>query len=251
MFISIQRLRTRYVCQGAGNPIILLHGWGTNLDSMENLVNHLSKSMKVFAVDLPGFGQTDFPPSSWSVDNYVDWVIDFMKEMGLGKADFIGHSFGGRICIKLAAQHSELINRLILMGSAGVRQSKPGFYRKLVLFSVRVGKQIAKIFSPRVMNKLRWKFYKSLGSTDYLTSGKLKGTYSLVISEDLEKYLNLISSSTLLIWGENDVDTPVQDGKLMGKLIKGAKLVIIKNAGHYSFQDNPKEVFLELDKFLD
>jgi len=249
-FCNIQGLRTRILVVGQGDPIVLLHGWGTNIESLSPIYSYLQKNMKVIALDFPGFGQTDFPPKAWGVGDYTEWLILLLQSLKIDAADFLGHSFGGRVCIKLAATYPKIVKRLILVDSAGVRQFEMNWRNKVFRAISKIGKPILYSMPKQLGNSIRWRFYSSIGSTDYLTAGRLKETYQKVINEDLEPILSDIDSPTLLLWGENDQATPLSDGELMSKKINNAKLVAIKNAGHYPFVDSPAEVNNYIVEFL-
>ena len=102
MEIYIDGLKINYINKGTGKNILLLHGWGVCMDLYKNLINQLAKSNNVYALDLPGFGKSDEPNEIWNVDKYVDFVQKFIKKLNLKEINLIGHSFGGRIIIKLA-----------------------------------------------------------------------------------------------------------------------------------------------------
>ena len=249
-FYDIQGLRTRVLVLGQGAPIVLLHGWGTKIESLSPVYSFLQKMRKVIALDFPGFGQTDFPPMAWGVGDYTDWLVSLLKSLEIESADFLGHSFGGRVGIKLAATRPKVVNKLVLVDSAGVRQFEMNWRNKMLELIARIGKPVLYSLPKQLGSRLRWRLYSSIGSTDYLTAGRLKATYQKIINEDLEPILCNISSPTLLLWGENDQSTPLNDGVLMSKNISNSELVIIKNAGHYPFVDSPSEVNIQIEKFL-
>ena len=172
-FYDIQGLRTRVLITGQGDPIVMLHGWGTNIESLSPIYSFLQKKRKVVALDFPGFGQTDFPPTAWGVGDYTDWLVSFLQSLEIDSADFLGHSFGGRVSIKLAAMHPKIVNKLILVDSAGVRQFEMSWRNKMLRLITDIGKPILYSLPKQLSGKLRWKFYRSIGSTDYLTAGRL------------------------------------------------------------------------------
>jgi len=250
MFINIASLRIRYECAGEGKPIVLLHGWGTHLGSLYPLMKHISTYRKVYALDLPGFGKSDFPPNGWAVSDYADLVLDFMAKCKIEKPDMLGHSFGGRITIKIAALYPQQAASVILVDSAGVRQYETGWKYKLTSLLAKLGKPVTDRLPNFLRKNVRRRFYQAIGSSDYLNAGRLKETYTKVIAEDLESLLPSISAQTLLIWGEKDDATPLADGRLMANKIPNSKLVVLPNAGHYSFLDQTALTTQTLDNFL-
>jgi len=250
MFTDIQGIRTRYIISGEGEAFLLLHGWGAQIERLEPLQTHLEKIYKVYSFDFPGFGQTDYPPVPWSVGDYANWVLAFMDRFEIKAAIILGHSFGGRVSIKLGAYFPERIQKIILVDSAGVRQSETSRRIKIINEATNKVKPFLKYLPTIIRNQVQWKFYSAIGSTDYLTAGRLRDTYSKVISEDLAPILPLIKLPTLLIWGKNDEATLLADANLMQSLIPDSTLVVIEKAGHYSFIDQPLKVTIALDEFL-
>ena len=82
------------------------------------------------------------------------------------------------------------------------------------------------------------KNYLNLGSEDYKHAGKMRETFVKVVNQDLKEFMPMIKSQTLLIWGDKDESTPLQDALSMKTLIPNSSLIVIKGAGHYSFLDN-------------
>lgn len=250
MFVNVNGTRVRYECMGEGDSIILLHGWGGQIESLLPLQTHLARHRRVYALDFPGFGRSDFPPVAWSVGDYASCVLAFMDKIEVRKADLLGHSFGGRVAIKIAATQPERVQRLILVNSAGVCQSQVGWRLKFITRLAKLGKSIIDRLPKPLHVRVRWWFYQAIDSTDYLTAGRLSGTFSKVVSENLEPILPAISAPTLLIWGKKDQATPLEDGRIMARKIPNAKLVILPKAGHFSFLDQPVEANQALDNFL-
>ena len=101
MNINIDGMNINYICSGSGDDVVLLHGWGSNINLFGGIVSLLSPHYRIIAPDMPGFGESDEPPKPWCVDDYVDFVIKFLEKFGVKKAVFLGHSFGGRVIIKM------------------------------------------------------------------------------------------------------------------------------------------------------
>jgi len=201
---------------------------------------------------MPGFGKTSEPKTAWCVDDYVDFVIKFIEKMKISKLSLLGHSFGGRVIIKLA-NRSNLkfeLDKLVLVDSAGIlpkNKKKTVKTRVYKALKVIVGNNITKKVFPNALESLKKKF----GSEDYKNASPImRSVLVKVVNEDLEPLLPTIKQSTLLIWGTNDTATPLSDAKIMEKLIPDAGVVEIKGAGHYSFLENPQLVNAVLDSFL-
>lgn len=237
----INGIETNYLTVGQGEAVLLLHGWGSSLEPYRQLINLLSKKYFVIALDMPGFGKTAEPTRPFDVDDYVDFVLEFLKRFPISKLSLVGHSFGGRVIIKMANRALPFaVDKIVLIDSAGIKPqgSKKKSLRQTCYkigkwFATR--KPIAKLF-PGLLEKLRTKF----GSADYAAaSPMMRQCLVKVVNEDLRHLLPGIKAPTLLVWGENDTATPLSDAKIMEAEIPGAGLAVIKNAGHFSFVEQP------------
>ncbi len=246
--LTIDGIRLHYQEIGQGLPVLLLHGWGSNVDSFRYLEKHLSSNFKVIALDLPGFGKSEPPLAAWNLSNYVEVVKSFIQQLDIKNPAVVGHSFGGRIAICLGSQG--LLSKLILAGSAGVRpRRKLQYYLKV--YSYKLAKNLLQIFPKNQRLLLLEKLQQRFGSSDYRNASPiLRQTLVNVVNEDLSAFLPHIKVPTLLIWGENDLDTPLYQAKVMEKNIPDVGLVVIKRAGHYSFLDKPRDFNLIADHFL-
>jgi pimeloyl-ACP methyl ester carboxylesterase len=159
----------------------------------------------------------------------------------------VGHSFGGRIAIKLASQSPSYLTSLILVDSAGLDHRS-----RDTSITIGFAKLVAPLFKPSFMQPLRKKLYALIGSDDYVASQYIKDTFINIVNESLDQYLPLISTRTLIIWGEQDDNsyTPPSDAQVMQEKIAKSQVVILPGAGHYSFMDRPKEFAEALTNFL-
>ena len=235
---TVNGISINYEQNGSGDLIVLLHGWGSNIKLFANLIELLSKKYTVVAMDMPGFGESEEPPSAWCVDDYVQFVIDFLKDYDTKQVMLLGHSFGGRVIIRMHARKSLPfdITKVILVDSAGIMPPKSNKKSWRTRY-YKLGKAF---LSTKLMQKLApdalENFRKKMGSADYAAASPLMRQVMVkVVNEDLEPYLHLIKCPTLLVWGVNDTATPLSDGEKMEKLIPDAGLVKLENAGHYSF----------------
>lgn len=249
----VNNIKTNYIIEGIGENILLLHGWGASIKLFKQMIAELSKSYCVIALDMPGFGKTDEPSTPWCVDDYVNFVLAFLKELNITKTILLGHSFGGRVIIKMVTRSITSITfpKLILIDSAGiipVKTPKQRFNQGIY----KIGKSVLqfapiKSIFPNALDNYRSKH----GSADYKAASPImRSCLVKVVNEDLAPFLPKIVQPTLLIWGENDTATPLSDGRKMEELIPDAGLVSIKNATHYSFLEQWFTVNRVLHSFL-
>jgi len=217
---------------GEGEPLLILHGWGSCAERWDKITKLIAAgNIKVIIPDLPGFGGSELPSTAWNLNNYCDFIEQFVINIPELTKDFylLGHSFGGALASKFAIKHPQKIKKLFLVAAACIR-------RKTIKkrFLARISK-IFKIFSffPSY-DIIRRAFYKFVvGKSDYLqTNGVMKEAFLRVISEDLSQHLSFIKVPTVIVWGDKDSTTLLEDAYFINKKIENSKLVIIPGAGH-------------------
>ncbi len=253
MKININNININYEVMGDGEPVILLHGWGCNVTSMISITNFLKNKYKVYILDFPGeSGGSDLPNIPWGVPEYSEMVKSFIEKLNIEKPNVIGHSFGGRIIIYLASKYKDLFNKIILTDSAGIKPKKK-IKSKIRQCSYKFARKILSItLSKEEFEKWSNNYREKHGSADYkaLKSDVMRESFKKIISLDLTKNLSDIERPTLLIWGENDADTPLYMGKIMEQKIKDSGLIVLKDAKHFSYIDKINEYNIIVENFL-
>lgn len=242
-FADIEGVRLHYTDTGnqSANAVVLMHGWGCNISTVASIENAIGDKLRVINVDLPGHGKSSEPPmlptgEAWGADEHARCIISLIEFLKLENPTLIGHSHGGRIAIAVASKYN--VDKLVLVDAAGIRNPLPlkkrirlSMYKKIRAL-LPSGSKISDSF-------VKW-YIRKYGSTDYQNSSRtMRSVMSKCVNQDLRHLLPAIKAPTLLIWGENDTATPISDAKLMERMIPDAGLVTVKNAGHYSFLDNP------------
>ena len=243
MDINIDGLNICYKITGDGpDTIVMLQGWGTDLGIYDSVANAVNSKYRFVQFDLPGFGSSDEPKEPWNVDAFADFFCRFMQALDIKKATLIGHSYGGRVIIKLAARESLPfeIDRIVLIDSAGI-MPKRTFSQK---FRIKKYKILKKVLDTRLVYALfpelidDWRSRQ--GSADYRNASPImRACLVMAVNEDLTELLPKIRQDTLLIWGSLDLDTPLSDAKIMEEKIPSSGLAVIEGAGHFSFLEKP------------
>ena len=254
MLTNINGIDINYEVFGEGTEtLLILHGWMGAIATTAPIWRYFMQSIKVVVIDFPGQGgKSGMLTESWGVPEYSEMVKSFMEELNIVKPHVIGHSFGGRVIIYLASKYPDIFDKIILTDAAGIKKKLSlKTWAKIKLF--KTAKFFLKIITPKEkydekLNKLRKKF----GSSDYsaISSNVIRETFNKVVNLDLEKNLKDIKRPTLLIWGENDKDTPLYMAKIMERKIEDSGLVVLKDAGHYSYLDKCAEYNLIVENFL-
>jgi pimeloyl-ACP methyl ester carboxylesterase len=250
VLVRINGLDTYYMVEGQGDPVVLLHGWGSSSQSFAPLCGALAGRFRVLALDLPGFGWSRAPATAWGTTEYAGHVEQLLQETGIGPAAIVGHSFGGRIAIALAARQPSQVSKLVLVASAAIRpRRRAGYYLR-----VATAKLAKRFFSlpvwgatgQRVLSRLQ----DRIGSRDYRSAGRMRATLVKVVNEDLTPVLPAVRVPTLILWGDRDQEVPRTAMEIMAAAIPRARLLVLEGAGHFPFLDMPEEFQRTLIGFL-
>ncbi|MEK9177723.1 MAG: alpha/beta hydrolase [Patescibacteria group bacterium] len=239
-------IKTHCKIFGKGKPFLILHGWGSNSERWKEVAEIIAKNgFLVVIPDLPGFGQSDVPQFAWGTDDYVKWVEKFLKtQKVLNKGFYLaGHSFGGSLATLIAIKHPQKIKKLFLVASAAIRKKT---YKKTVV--PEVAKFLKNFKDVPLYGLARKVFYKYIvRRSDYLNvKESMKGTYLKIIAQDLSGFLPKIKVPTIIIWGERDSLTLVEDAYFTNKKIKNSKLIIIPGAEHDLNRKQPETLAKEI-----
>lgn len=230
---------------GTLNTIYILHGWTYSIDKWKKLNSILEdKGFKTVMLKIPGLTENIKKP--WTISDYITWLKKIIEKEN-GKAILLGHSNGGRIAANFAALYPQLVEKLILIDSAGIYHNELSIRIKRFLFgnAARFGK---KITSSQTLKNL---LYKLSRTSDYKNAPPFSKTTMLnLLESDQNLDFSKIRTKTLIIWGELDRTTPLSDGRQMEKKIKNSEFVIIKNARHSPQFTNPNAVSDKIDKFI-
>lgn len=249
MKIIVDNLGVEYRDEGAGAPLVFLHGWQDDLRTFDALAARLSPAHRVIRLDLPGFGGSETPREAWGVGEYAEFVGDFMEKLAIHPDVLVGHSFGGRIIMKGIAEKRLAARKIILIASAGVAPRKR-YYRTIMTIAAKAAKIVAHLPPLHLWKeKLRRKAYRALGS-DYANAGRLSQTFVKVVSEDLSESARKLAVPALLIWGSRDAITPLSEGKYLASLIPDSILKVVDGTGHFVHREKPDEVTALIKKFV-
>ncbi len=246
MMVKIGEKRVNFERAGVGKPILFVHGWGGTIASLKPLYLLAAKKYQVFILDLPGFGRSDNPDPSWGVEEYSRLLVDFLKRVGIEKINYFGHSFGGSLGIFLAANYPQAIEKLILCDSS---------FKRLLKVS-QTAKKLKKIsqylpFFPKFEPQIKRMYYRIFfPDSDLIKFPQLESNFRKIMTQDLTDCLGKINKQTLILWGENDKDTPVELAHELQEKIANSQLKIFPNVGHGLPLDCPNIIFQELRRFI-
>ena len=249
MEVIINGVQTHYIILGEGNPLLIFHGWGSNsqrwLEVGEKIANN--EGFRVIIPDLPGFGESAKLEKEWNVNDYVNWADGFIEHLKLKDFYILGHSFGGALACKMAMKHSQDIKKIFLVASASIRRQS---FKKTLFKNMA---KMVKIFSflPYYALFRRAVYKYVIRKSDYPSvDGFMKKTYLNVISENLSFHLPFIRSETIIIWGDQDNVTPIEEAKYIQSKVRGSILEMIPGAGHDLNRKHPDLLAQKIVKHL-
>jgi len=258
-----------FIVKGEGKPILLIHGYGAGMWVWEQQIEVLSRSFRVYALDLIGHGFSDRPKIDYTAETYIHFVREFMDGVGIEKATLIGNSMGGGIAWAMAISFPERVNRLILIDCVPpdvLNQVRNDSFKTLVALK-DIPFLSYLIIGGRSKKSIKWILQECVSDIQRITPeivnrqyrlSRIKGTtwvlYSTLNNAEkamrLKDSLSLIHQPTLLIWGENDFIFPPSVGEGLHRIIKNSKIQIIKGSGHIPMWETPEEVNQVILSFL-
>ncbi len=248
MNIVVQDLLTHYEVQGQGRSVLLLHGWGDNLQGLAVLRKQLAQNFQVISVDLPGFGTTQAPAEVWDLDNYASFTKAFLAKVQASPYAIVGHSNGGALAIRGLATEMLDSEKLVLIAASGIR-NKQSAKRLVLKFVAKFGNAATIVLPSGTRAKLRRRLYGAVGS-DLLVVEGLQETFKKTVRQDVQSDAASLKLPTLLIFAADDQAVTLADGKTYNRLIANSRLEVIENAGHFVHLDQPETVNNLLQDFL-
>ena len=252
MTINYKNINLTYYKYGdKKDVIIILPGWGETRNTFLEIINILKIDYTVYIIDYPGFGETKFPNYDLTLEDYTNLIIHFMEQLNIKNPNIIAHSFGGRIAILLAGKYKIKLNNLILIDSAGIKP-KMTLKKKWRLKCYKFLQNLANYLPKKIKQKIKTYLFNKFSSSDYQAlDANMRNTFKNIINLDLTNYLKDITTNTLIIWGEKDIDTPLKDAKIMHKKITNSELIIFPNCTHYCYLENTYVIIRIILCFLD
>lgn len=217
---------------------MFFHGYGANKECFLPQIKYFSKFYRVTAFDFPGFGASDDISMPWSVGDYATYTQEFLDGLGIKEPYVLAHSFGARVAVKMAAAGYPF-KKIVLTGGAGIVNRPAGYFVKVWLY------RRMKKFFPRYAES-------RFGSAEYRALSPMKKeSYKKIVNEDLREEAKKVSAPALLIYGEKDRTTSVKQGEVYLRNMPHARLVVMKDCGHFAFADDPVLFNRTTEEFLE
>lgn len=232
--MQVQQFRARvgpaelyYEVAGRGRPVVLIHGlcgsgkwWAAN-------VPFLARRYRVYTVDLVGFGRSRCG-HPFTLTDAARTVAAWMRQVEIGRAHVLGHSMGGHIAAELAADHPELVDRLMLVDAAALP-----FDLGCVPGPLDALRGLARAATPGFLGLL-------LSDASCAGPATIARAALDLLAADLRPKLTRIAAPTLLVWGDDDLLVPLRLGRQLAASIPGARLAVLPDTGHSPMIERPE-----------
>lgn len=244
----------------SGSPLILIHGLGASAEIWMHNIESLSQNYTVYVPDVVGFGRSEKPSGSFSPVDLMRFIGNFMDELGIGRAHLVGQSLGGGIALHTVLQFPEKVDKLVLVGSAGLGRE--------VIYSLRlmslpvIGELLSRpsrtgvkiFFSLAVKNRsvltkdfleTYYQLFRLPGAQQFLLK-TVRGIVDIKGGKEeailpITKNLHKITRPALIIWGKQDRVLPVQHAQFAHENLPNSKLYLFDSCGHVVNLERPQE----------
>ena len=252
-------LNLNYVECGVGNPVVLIHGMGSDHNVWEGLIPLLNENYRVIAVDLRGHGLSSKNPGPYSIKLFARDVSLLLESLNIDQAHFMGHSMGGVILQELAVDYPERFKSLTLISSfAYIDQPLKDNFTKLKKI---IGEEGYKAFfdaclelanTPEFIKKNQELFSNIRDENARKCSiSSIINTINACLDVNIIDSIKDIRTPTLVIAGEKDIFTHTHHGMRINKRIPNSRMEIIKEGCHNLLVENPADTHSVIKRFLD
>lgn len=222
-----------------GQPLVLLHGWGQNIQMMKMIGEKYPKN-DVVIVDFPGHGKSDEPKELWTLDDFTDMVHELLKNLKIKKPILIGHSFGGKVALIYASKYD--VKKLILFGSPFKIKKNPKSLKVKILKAIK---------NLPGMEKVAEYAKKHMGSEDYRNASPIMRDILVNhVNTDITEKVKKIICPTIIIWGDNDQAVPIEDAYELSKYIKDSAVIKYDGCTHYAYLERLGQTINIIDSFI-
>jgi pimeloyl-ACP methyl ester carboxylesterase len=245
--VYLEEYRLSYWEGGLGSnsvPLLFLPGWSVSVETYQESLTALSGRYQLIAPDLPGFCKSTSPKFLQDYDDYGACIISFLDRLNIQKVHLIGHSIGGAIALTIAASMPSIVSSLVLVDSTGIPMgSLPEvLLRRLPELPAQMGSIKFKALSQMLLSSLYNNFFHTRNVIQ---------TAWLSLEKDLRPLLPQIKSPSLVLWGENDLFTPLKLGKELSQGIKGSRLIVVEGEYHEWSMFRPEKFAPIIFDFID
>jgi pimeloyl-ACP methyl ester carboxylesterase len=250
-YVRLGPYRIHYFVGGRGEPLVLVHGLGGRALDFAPLVPALAKQHRVYALDLLGYAGSDRPDVAYSVSLQTGILRQFLDSQGLTWVDLAGWSMGGWIALQFASQSPDCVRRLVLLDSAGMQFTPTFDLHLLSPHTMADMERLEKLLTPHPVRAPRFikrDFLRQLRAEDWVIQRTV--THMITPGEVMDGKLAGVTMPVLLVWGKQDVMTPLSVADAMRREIPQSVLAVLDGCGHIAPLECRDRVLREMQRFL-
>lgn len=216
---------------GGAPQLIWGHGWGHSHAALLPLAEAMRRRADSWLVDFPGFGASPPPPGAWGTEDYADAMAEWLEGMPAGKRIWVGHSFGCRVGLQLAARHPDAVNGLFLIAAAGLPPQR-SLAARLRRAPRRMAFRALRALTPEgpARDRLRERY----GSSDYRNAGAMRLVLIRTVTEDLSGVARTVRCPVVLVHGEADSESAPDIASRFHALMPQSRLHLLRGFDHWN-----------------
>lgn len=270
-FVNLDGLNLRYLEAGGaigdegsaasqnakGRHVLFIHGLGSSADRWLDIPDAMSLlGLHSISLDLPGFGLSDKPKIDYTIAKFVEIVAGFMRKAGMQKASIVGHSLGGYIAAQLAADHADLVDRLVLVDTSGMLDGPTPLLKQYLEAAMNPEKKTVRaVLEQLVADPIRIPEILVDGFIYRMHQVGAKHAFKSAFDNSVNTQIGVdrlkrIMAPTLIMWGRRDMLIPLEYFRIFQESIGGSEVVIVEDAGHAPFAEKPAIACELLHRFL-
>jgi pimeloyl-ACP methyl ester carboxylesterase len=266
-FLNLSEGRVHYLEAGAGEPVILIHGWAAWSGSFAELISYLSKDFWILAPDLKGHGQSAKPGTGdYSIAAQVRWVKELMDSLKIGSTTLVGHSLGGQVAAQLALNYPERVRKLVLIAPIGIKETARIPWLLRVIKHFPLDEVVVSLINPSLIRyylerfgcfdprRLKPEIIAQLFELNFGTEQDrqaiLEVTRQGLFKEFLNQRLPRIEQPVLIVWGSRDQLVRPANARIFKELLPNPRVLMLDRCGHMVPNEMPVELARGIMKFL-
>lgn len=244
-FADIEGTRVRYLDTGGeGEPVVMIHGFASSLETWDAVRPAIEKNRRIISMDLKGFGWTDRPEGDYSPEAQARLVLGLMTQRGVDRATIVAHSWGASVALAVALMSPERVQRMALYDAWVYEAQLPPFFHWSR--APGVGEALFSLYYPeRADERMSLAFYdRSLVSEPLVEAveaalerpGTLAAALAAVRGQryaQVEGRYRTVKQKVLLLWGREDLVTPLSYGERLAHDLPGSRLIVYPTCGHF------------------
>jgi 2-hydroxy-6-oxonona-2,4-dienedioate hydrolase len=240
--VTVLGFKLHYLEAGRGAPVVLLHGLGGDGSRWAPNIDPLARDFHVFALDQIGFGQSDKPLANYHTGMLSEFLVDFLKAVGVPKASLVGNSMGAGVALYTAVHHPQAVDRIVLADGGGFR-SPPTTPAPPTPEAVRRRQLQNSVTRAETREFFRILFHDKSLVTDKMVDDqlamRLRSAFTITKMQEAgdrgsltEQDVRGVTAPTLVVWGKYDELANPAGADRLAATIPGARKIIIDNCGH-------------------